>query len=140
MQLAICDLVGTLLASSDLLSFSSHIEKMFARVCNIVKGHFSDPDIRPCDVASEAGISLRYLQKLFTARGTTCSRFIQSLRLDQAARLLRLRKSTNSGQPLVEIAYVCGFQDYPHFARTFRGRFGHSPGAEAGLTRRPATE
>jgi len=37
-----------------------------------------------------------------------------------------------TGQPLSEIAYACGFRDYAHFARRFRKRFGHSPGARAG--------
>jgi AraC-like DNA-binding protein len=80
-------------------------------------------------VAREAGISLRYLQKLFTERGTTCSRFIQSLRLDHAARLLNRRKLTKSGQMLTEIAYASGFHDYAHFSRTFRLRFGCAPSA-----------
>jgi AraC family transcriptional activator of tynA and feaB len=140
MQSAICDLLGALLASSDLLSYSSHNEKVYKRVCNIVKSQFSNPGIRPSDVASEAGISLRYLQKLFTRRGTTCSRFILSLRLVQAERLLHLRKLNKSGQPLTDIAYACGFQDYPHFARTFRLRFGRSPGSEAGLARKPGSK
>ncbi len=120
MQLAIGDLLGAVLASSDLLSYSSHSEKIFIRVCNIVKAQFFDPDICPREVAREAGISLRYLQKLFTARGTTCSGFIQSLRLDHAARLLGVRALSNSGQPLAEIAYACGFQDYGYFTRTYR--------------------
>ena len=72
---------------------------------------------------------LRYLQKLFTARGTTCSRFIQSLRLDHAARLLSRRKLAKSDQPLSEIAYACGFRDYAHFSRTFHFRFGCTPSA-----------
>jgi AraC family transcriptional regulator, positive regulator of tynA and feaB len=131
MQLAVYDLLGALLASSDLLTYSSHNEKMFRRVSNIVKSNFTDPGLRPQDVATEAGISLRYLQKLFTARGTTCSSFIQSLRLDHAARLVRLRNGTKSGQPLIDIAYASGFQDYGHFTRSFRRRFGHSPGTAA---------
>ncbi len=45
----------------------------------------------PCDVAAEARISLRYLQKLFTMRNSTCGHFIHSLRLDHAARLLQRR-------------------------------------------------
>jgi AraC-like DNA-binding protein len=77
------------------------------------------------------GISLRYLQKLFTARGSTCSEFIYSLRLDHAARLLQRRASLATGQPLSEIAYACGFRDYTHFARRFRHRFGYSPGARS---------
>jgi AraC family transcriptional regulator, positive regulator of tynA and feaB len=82
-------------------------------------------------VAAKVGISPRYLQKLFTQRGSTCSEFIYSLRLDHAARLLHRRESLRSGQPLSEIAFACGFHDYTHFARKFRYRFGHPPGAHA---------
>jgi AraC-like DNA-binding protein len=133
MQLAICDLLGALTASNDLLSYSSYKEKMFTRIRDIVKGHFTEPEIGPREIANEAGVSLRYLQKFFTARGTTCSRFIQSLRLDHAVRLVRLRNLTKSGQPLTDIAHLSGFQEYSHFARIFRDHFGHSPGAEADL-------
>jgi AraC-like DNA-binding protein len=83
-------------------------------------------------VAAEAGISLRYLQKLFTERGSTCSEFIYSLRLDHAARLLQRRALLGTSQPLSDIAYACGFSDYTHFARKFRHRFGHAPGAHSG--------
>jgi AraC family transcriptional regulator, positive regulator of tynA and feaB len=67
-----------------------------------------------------------------TERGSTFSRFISSLRLDHAARLLHRRAFLNTSQPLSEIAYACGFNDYTHFARKFRHRFGSSPGARAG--------
>jgi AraC-like DNA-binding protein len=75
---------------------------------------------------------LRYVQKLFTARGSTCSEFIYSLRLDHAAHLLHRRASLGTRQPLSEIAYACGFSDYTHFARKFRHRFGYAPGAHSG--------
>jgi AraC-like DNA-binding protein len=133
MQLAICDLLGALMASNDSLTGSSYKERTFARIRDIVNHHFTDPEFGPREIASEAGISLRYLQKFFTARGTTCSRFIQSLRLEHAVRLVRRRNLTRSGQSLTEIAHLSGFQEYSHFARIFRHRFGHSPGAEADL-------
>jgi AraC-like DNA-binding protein len=133
MQRAICDLLGALMASNDLLSYSSHREKTFARITDIVKHHFTDPAIGPREIANEAGISLRYLQKFFTARGTTCARLIQSLRLEHAARLVRLRNLTRSGQPLTDIAYRSGFQDYSHFARLFRHHFGYPPSTESDL-------
>jgi AraC family transcriptional activator of tynA and feaB len=79
-------------------------------------------------VAVEAGISLRYLQKLFTARNSTCSYFIHSVRLDHAARLLERRSFLNTSQPISEIAYASGFGDYTNFNRRFRSRFGHTPG------------
>ena len=129
MQLAIYDLIGALFAPSDPSPVSRHADKLFARIRGVVKDGFADPDFGPREVAVEAGISLRYLQKLFTARSSTCSEFIYSLRLDHAARLLHRRASLGRNQPLSEIAYACGFRDYTHFARKFRHRFGYSPGA-----------
>jgi AraC family transcriptional regulator, positive regulator of tynA and feaB len=129
MQFAIYDLVGALFAASDGPSISAHSDKLFTRVCGIIKAHFADPDLGPSAVAAEAGISLRYLQKLFTLRGSACSHFIYSVRLDHAARLIQRRAATKTEQPLSVIAYACGFRDYTHFARAFRNRFGYPPGA-----------
>ena len=127
MPLAIYDLVGAQFAPSDPMPFYS--ARLFDRVCNIIRDRFSDPDLGPCEVAAEAGISLRYLQKLFTARNSTCTNFIHSIRLDHAARLLQRRASLNTRQSISEIAYASGYGDYTHFARKFRRRFGHAPGA-----------
>jgi AraC-like DNA-binding protein len=91
MQLAVYDLIGEIFAPPDPKSVSLYTDKQFGRVRAIIKDRFANPDLRPRDVAAEAGISLRYLQKLFTQRGATCSGFIDSLRLDHAARLLRRR-------------------------------------------------
>jgi AraC-like DNA-binding protein len=129
MQLAIYDLLGALFAASDAPSISTHSDKLFMRVCAIIKARFADPDLGPSEVAAEAGISLRYLQKLFTLRGAACSHFIYSVRLDHAARLIERRAATKTEQPLSMIAYACGFRDYTHFARAFRQRFGYPPGA-----------
>jgi AraC-like DNA-binding protein len=131
MQLAIYDLVGALFAPSEPWLGSRHAGKLFARIRGIIKGGFADPDFGPNEVAAEAGISLRYLQKLFTERGSTCSELIYSLRLDHAARLVNRRASLATSQPLSEIAYASGFHDYTHFARKFRQRFGHAPGAHS---------
>ncbi|WP_181183313.1 helix-turn-helix domain-containing protein [Mesorhizobium sp. B3-1-7] len=131
MQLVVYDLVGALFAPSDPWFGSRHSETLFRRICGIIKDGAADPDFGPNEVAAEAGISLRYLQKLFTERGSTCSDCIFSVRLDQAARLVQRRASLSTKQPLSEIAYSCGFRDYTHFARKFRDRFGHPPGAHS---------
>jgi AraC-like DNA-binding protein len=132
MQLAIYDLIGALFAPSDTLPVSPHTDKLFRRVCDIIKNRFADPDFGPCEVAIEAGISLRYLQKLFYQRSSTCSQYIYSLRLDHATRLLLRRKWLRSVEPVSEVAYASGFRDYTHFARKFRHRFGHSPSSYKG--------
>ena len=131
MRLAVYDLVGALFAPSDPWPVSRHAEKLFTRIRGLIKDRLVDPDFGPADVAAEAGISLRYVQKLFTERGSTCSEFIYSLRLEHAARLLQRRALLGTGQPLSEIAYACGFRDYTHFARRFRHRFGYAPGAHS---------
>jgi AraC family transcriptional activator of tynA and feaB len=131
LQLAVYDLVGSLFAPADPWPVSGHAEKFFRRIRRLIKDRLVDPDFGPVDVAAEAGISLRYVQKLFTERGSTCSEFIYSLRLEHAARLLQRRACLGRGQPLSEIAYACGFRDYTHFARRFRRRFGYPPGAHS---------
>jgi AraC family transcriptional regulator, positive regulator of tynA and feaB len=132
MRFAFYDLLGALFAPSAPEDTSVYTDRLFARICDIIKHHFADPDFGPCEVAVEAGISLRYLQKLFTARNSTCSHFIHSVRLDHAARLLERRSFLKTSQPISEIAYASGFGDYTNFSRKFLRRFGHTPGSHLG--------
>jgi AraC family transcriptional activator of tynA and feaB len=132
MQLAVYDLIGALFAPTDSQLVSRHTDKLFTRIRGIIKDRFADPDFGPLELAAEAGISLRYVQKLCTERDTTCSEFIYSLRLDHAAHLVHRRALLGVSQPLSDIAYACGFRDYTHFARKFRQRFGCAPGSHAG--------
>jgi AraC family transcriptional activator of tynA and feaB len=132
MQMTVYYLFGALFAPSDPRPVSRHRDKLFTRIRGIVKDRFDDPDFGPRKLAAETGISVRYVQKLFTERGSTFSQFIYSLRLDHAARLLHRRALLGICQPLSEIAYACGFNDYTHFARKFRHRFGFSPGTHPG--------
>jgi AraC-like DNA-binding protein len=93
-------------------SSSRHAERLFDRVCSVVKDGFPDPDLTPFAVAAAAGISLRYLQKLCTPRDTPCGQFIHSMRLDHAARLLQRRAVCSTKRPLSDIAFEAGFRDY----------------------------
>src|ERR1700731_3161944 len=95
MQLAIY-LIGALFTPSDPVARLTPCGQLFTRIRGVIKDRFADPDFGPSEVAAEAGISLRYLQKLFTARNSTCSEFIYSLRLDHAARLLQRRALLNT--------------------------------------------
>jgi AraC-like DNA-binding protein len=129
LRLALYDLLGALFAPSDRGPLSRHADRLFARIRGVIDDRYADPDFGPAEVAAETGISLRYVQKLLTAHGCTCSELVYSARLDHAAHLLERRASLRTGQHLNEIAYACGFRDYTHFAKRFRNRFGHAPGA-----------
>src|SRR5260370_41075881 len=87
MQLAVYNLLGALFAPPDSPS-SGHANKLFIRIRALIKDRFADPDFGPPEAASAAGISLRYLPKLFTQRGFHCTAFLYSLRLNHAAALL----------------------------------------------------
>ncbi len=127
LRLAIYDLLAAAFSTPEQQPVSSHTEKLFAFICHMIRERFAEPDLSPSNVAADAGISARYLQKLFIARGMTCGRFIQSLRLDHASRLIARRAALQSDQTLSDIAYASGFLDYAHFSRKFRARFGHPP-------------
>jgi AraC family transcriptional regulator, positive regulator of tynA and feaB len=133
MQIAVCGLFCAAFArpKSDLRSASRHTEKLFDTICSIIRDSAADPNLTPSKVAAEAGISLRYLQRLFTPKGTTCIHFINALRLDCAARLLHRRAIVGGKQTLNEVATASGFRDYTHFSRKFRDRFGCVPSAYA---------
>jgi AraC-like DNA-binding protein len=143
MSLAVFDLVGALFSDSALISISPYSDKLFLRAREIIGERFSKPDFGPSELAVEMGISLRYLQTLFAARGVTCSAFIQSSRLNHATGLLRRHALVNTSTALREIAYASGFLDYGYFARLFRRRFGHPPsahGSGGGVRRPPADD
>jgi AraC family transcriptional regulator, positive regulator of tynA and feaB len=73
LQMAVYDLIGALVAPSDPGPVLRQTDKLFARIGGVIKDGFADPDFDPCAVAAKTGISLRYVQKLFTARGSiTC--------------------------------------------------------------------
>ena len=63
-----------------------------------------------------------FLQVFKAAEGCSPIRYLNRLRLDAAARLLREKKETIS-----EIAYRCGFQDSNYFTKKFTANFNVSP-------------
>jgi len=120
MQLAVYDLLGALFAPSDPpADLTLHGQAVRARLRRIKDG-FSDPDFGPFEVAAEAGISLRYVQKLFTERGSTCSEFIYSLRLDRAAHLLTPSRLAARGPAAsARSLMVAGFATNAHLHENF---------------------
>jgi AraC-like DNA-binding protein len=129
LDLIIYDVIRALFRPDDSIGASSHNEKLFERLQHIIERHFTDPDFGPAELALEAGISPRYLQKLFASRGTTCNRYIESRRLQRASKLLQRRIEQNGGPSIAEIAFASGYRNVNYFYSRFLRRFGRSPGA-----------
>ena len=74
-------------------------------------------------LANLAGVSLRQLERLFTAHlGESLNDCYRRIRLDQAAQLLR-----KTGLSVTSVALACGFRSSSHFSRAFKARHGVSP-------------
>jgi len=78
------------------------------------------------ELAKLAGLSLRQLERLFSAHlNETIGECYLRIRLEKAMELLR-----NTGMRITAICAACGFQSSSHFSRAFKERFGKTPGSE----------
>ncbi len=95
------------------------------RLFSWIELHVEDP-LHVEDLAREAGLSVRSLQRRFRERtGQSPMQYLQQRRMRRAERLL-LRERQLS---IAEVARRCGFQDPNHFSAAVRSFFGHSPRA-----------
>lgn len=81
-------------------------------------------DLTTREAAVAVGVSVRYLQELFQADGTTVMSFVWTARLERARHMLD--SAAWRGASISEIALACGFKDFSHFGRRFREVFGQS--------------
>lgn len=93
------------------------------RVLAMVEAQLADPALRTLGLAEACGASVRTIQNLFAAMGTTPSAYILERRLARAAERLGAAPAAS----ITEIAFELGFNDSAYFARAFRQRFGVSP-------------
>ena len=85
----------------------------------------AEPDLAPADVADRAGVSVRYLHKLFAASGTSFGRWLVARRLERAR--AALLAPVAGDRTIATVALEHGFRDPSHFARVFRARYGATP-------------
>jgi len=84
-----------------------------------------DPDLSPESIAAAHHISLSYLHRLFTADGTSVSRWVKERRLEECRRDLADPSLVRFS--VAAIAARRGILDAAAFSRSFRTAFGLSP-------------
>ncbi len=108
------------LSSSTSTIRSAHLYRAEQFICE----HLKSPDLSPAMVAEACGISLRYLQQLFTETGQSVAGYIRDRRLVRCYEDLR---AAGSAATVAEIAYRWAFADQAQFSKHYRARFGCTP-------------
>lgn len=129
-----CSLAGV---TADLvaLALTEHFNSVPAVVSNVkamhllrarmfVNDHIRDAEFRPGQVATELGVSTRYLYRLFAEAGESISETIALRRLEGCAEWLKQRAYLH--RSITDIAMAWGFNNPAHFSRSFKRQFGMS--------------
>lgn len=93
------------------------------KLLGLIETQLCDPELRTIALAQACNTSVRTIQNLFAAMGTTPTGYILQRRLRRAADRL-------NGAPeasITDIAFELGFNDSAYFARCFRQQFGVAP-------------
>jgi AraC-like DNA-binding protein len=95
------------------------------RVRAIVIANLTDPDLSTDRVAELAGISVRYLHKIFSSTGMTLHQWIQDERLKRCYQ--SLTSPNQRHRTIQDIAFSNGFNDSGYFSHRFSRKYGVSP-------------
>lgn len=103
----------------------SRRDKQFQKIIALIDASIQSEHLRPEWLASEMGMSVRSLYRLFADKGLVVAQYIKNRRLDLCARALQ---DVHDDEKLAGIGYRWGFSDHSHFSTAFKQRFGVSPG------------
>jgi AraC family transcriptional regulator, positive regulator of tynA and feaB len=114
--------VGALRSDSHVCSAASVRPALRASIERYIDRHLLDGAVTPAAIAAAHWVSIRTVNRVFSATGQTVGEVVR------ARRLARARADvTDSDQPISAIAHRWGFSDTSHFSRTFKAHYGHSP-------------
>jgi AraC-like DNA-binding protein len=96
------------------------------RAQRYAREHLADADLTLAAIARAQCVSARTLQRAFAGAGTGVMRWLRDERLARCAAALADGKLGTRGIAYIALAH--GFRDVPAFCRSFKARFGHTPG------------
>jgi uncharacterized protein (TIGR02246 family) len=98
---------------------------IYRRCAAFIENNLDDPRLDPAKIAAAAGISVRYLHKIFRGSGESVGDYVRRVRLARSYDdLADLRKKHVK---IKEIAFRCGFKNPTHFSDAFKDFHGLSP-------------
>lgn len=92
------------------------------RIKQVINQSLHKPDLCVGELAKQFGLSVRYIQRLFSEENCTVSKYIRRQRLEGCKRQLADPAWLNHS--ITEIAFNWGFNSSAHFARVFKEQYG----------------
>lgn len=106
-------------------NLSRHRQLTLMRVKQFVEKHIADQKLNAHTVAEGTGLSIRYINNLFSGENTSLMRYLIQQRLEKCRRQIAGEKYYTV--PISNIAMQFGFYNMSHFSRAFKQQFGVSP-------------
>lgn len=100
---------------------SARLETMLRQIDK----HYRDPGLTPRAVAVKAGVSERYLHRLFEHSSMSFRQSLVRRRLTEARRCLK--DIAEAHRSIADIAFASGFADLSGFNRAFKSAYGLTP-------------
>jgi AraC-like DNA-binding protein/mannose-6-phosphate isomerase-like protein (cupin superfamily) len=108
-------------------SISRHSSLVLMRVKAYINCHLADSQLDASSIAEGVGLSIRYINNLFSKEGLSLMRYVTQQRLELSRRLLS--SSIYAKDSITIIAMGCGFNNMAHFSRVYKETYGISPRA-----------
>jgi AraC-like DNA-binding protein len=90
-----------------------------------IRNNLGNPELCVGAIARRHRLTVRYIQILFGAEGTTYSDFVLNLRLSAIHRVLTAPHASN--RKISAIVFDGGFSDLSYFNKSFRRLYGATP-------------
>jgi AraC-like DNA-binding protein len=109
-------------------------DKEKAAILQFIATNFTNPELDLDSVAARIGVHREKINEILkTELGMTFTRYLNKLRLTEAARLL----TDKTGQPIADIAYSVGYANPSYFNKRFKDEYGCTPKAFRDLATQP---
>ena len=109
-------------------------QALVERAQRYARDRIADAELTPDAIARAQRVSARTLQRAFAGAGTGVMRWLRDERLARCAAVLA--DPTPAARDIAEVAVAHGFRDVPAFCRSFKARYGHTPGGWRDTQRR----